>query len=482
MGKLKAMKEKLKIKDLLSWTKCRLISGNPEKYICSISTDSRTIKNGDFFIPITGENYNGHDFIEASLRKNACGFVFESKYNEKLKLWEKSIKTKNLNDLIILKSQNNLSFLNNIAYNYIRKFKPTVIGITGSAGKTTAKNLLVNILSKKRKIGFTPGNYNTEIGVSKSILEIDSKTDIFIAELGMRGKGQIKLLSDICNLNIGAITAIGQSHLAFFKDLREIAMAKAEIAEVLYRNNGVLFLNNDDQFSDFIEKKVSCKTIRFGRNNNIAFNFIEKNTDDMGRFMFDLLKGSKKIANIKLNVPGYHNLYNACCAAAIALYLDVDSKTIKEGIEEAIIASSRMEIIKRKGKIIIDDCYNANPLSVKRAVDALVLISKKRNMRSVAIIGDMLELGSNSSGLHREIGGYLSEKKVDVLIAVGNLAGDVCKGFKNNINFNNSKIRYYYFRDKKELSGKIGNLLKNRDLILIKGSRASRMEDIINLV
>ncbi len=482
MGKLKAMKEKLKIKDLLSWTKCRLISGNPEKYICSISTDSRTIKNGDFFVPIIGENYNGHDFIESALKKNACGFVFESKHSEKLKLWEKIIKTKNIDDLIILKSQNNLTFLNNIAYNYIRKFNPTVIGITGSAGKTTAKNLLVNILSKKRKIEFTPGNYNTEIGVSKSILEIDSNTDIFIAELGMRGKGQIKLLSDICNLNIGAITAIGQSHLAFFRDLKEIAIAKAEIAEVLYRNNGVLFLNNDDQYSNFIEKKVSCKTIRFGRNNNITFNFIEKNIDDMGRFMFDLFKGSKKITNIKLNVPGYHNLYNACCAAAIALYLDIDSKTIKEGIEEAIIESSRMEIIKRKGKIIIDDCYNASPLSVKRAVDTLVLISKKRNMRSVAIIGDMLELGSNSSDLHREIGGYLSEKKVDVLIAVGSLAGEICKGFKNNINLNNSKIRYYCFSDKEELSGKIGSLLKDRDLILIKGSRADRMEDIINLV
>ncbi len=478
------MKEKIKIENLLSWTECELISGNPGKYIFNISTDSRTIKEGDFFIPVVGENYDGHDFIELALEKGACGFVFESQYSERLKLWEKSIKTRKLNDLIIIKSQNNLFFLNNIAYHYIRKFNPTVIGITGSAGKTTSKNLLVSILSRKHKVKFTPENYNTEIGVSKSILEIDGGTEIFIAELGMRGRGQIKLLSDMCNLNIGAITSIGESHLAFFNDLEEIAMAKAEMADILYRNNGVLFLNNDDLYSDFIEKRVKCKNLRFGRDNEIAFNFIEKDVDCMGRFEFDLLKDDKKVTNIKLNVPGYHNIYNACCAAAIALYLDIDTETIKKGIEEAVIESSRMGVINKKDRIIIDDCYNANPLSVKRAIDTLSLISKKRNMRSVAIIGDMLELGSKSPALHADIGRYLSEKKVDVLIAVGSLSANIYKGFKNSANLNNSKSSRscYYFSNKEELMGEIDDLIKPGDIILIKGSRANKMEDIVNMV
>jgi UDP-N-acetylmuramoyl-tripeptide--D-alanyl-D-alanine ligase len=479
------MKEKIKIKDLLLWTGCGLVSGNPEKCIFNISTDSRTIKEGDFFIPIAGENYNGHDFIGLALGKGACGFVFESQYQERLKLWRETIKALKINNPVIIKSQNNLTFLNNTAHHYIRKFNPTVIGIRGSAGKTTAKNLLVSILSRGHKVEFTPGNYNTEIGVSKSILEIDSNTEIFIAELGMRGKGQIKLLSDICNLNIGAITSVGESHLAFFKNLEEIAIAKSEMADILYRNNGVLFLNNDDKYSDFIEKRIKCKTLRFGRDNNVAFNFIEKDVDDMGKFEFDLLSGDKKVAkNIKLNVPGYHNIYNACCAAAIALYLGIDTGTIKKGIEDAIIECSRMEVIKRKDKIILDDCYNANPLSVKRAIDTLALISKKRNMRSVAIIGDMLELGSKSPALHTDIGKYLSEKDVDVLIAVGSLSKNICKGFKNCINFNNGKSgkSCYYFNSKEELMEKIDGLVKPGDIILIKGSRANKMEDIMNLV
>ncbi|GAG96179.1 unnamed protein product, partial [marine sediment metagenome] len=156
-----------------------------------------------------GENYDGHDFIGSALKKGADGFVFESGYKEKLKLWKKNLKLKNFNDLMILQSDNNLTFLENIAYSYIRKFNPTVIGITGSVGKTITKDFLVNILSKEYRVEFTPRNYNTEIGVSKSILEIDSQTDFFIAELGMRGKGQIEMLSGICNLDIGAIVAVG---------------------------------------------------------------------------------------------------------------------------------------------------------------------------------------------------------------------------------------------------------------------------------
>ena len=476
------MKEKIKIESIIYWTNCNLISGNKKNYIESISTDSRTIEKGDFFIPLTGENYNGHNFIESALKKDAGGFVFESRYKGKLELWKRSSKTENLDNLVILQADNNLNFLKNIAHNYIRKFNPTVIGITGSVGKTTTKNFLVSILNKEHRVEFTPRNYNTEIGVSESILEIDDRTDFFIAELGMRGKGQIEMLSSICNLDIGAITAVGESHITFFKNLREIAMAKAEMAEILYKNNGVLFLNNDDRYSSLIEKKVNCRVIRFGRNNNIAFNFIEENVDEMGRFNFNFFKGDNRITNVGLNIPGYHNIYNACCAAAVCSYLNISGETIKAGIEGALIEGSRMEIIKKKDKIIINDCYNASPLSVKGAVDTLILISEKKNMRSVAILGDMLELGSGSPRFHREVGRYLSQKKVDVLIAFGEFASNICRGYSKSSDFNKNKNLCFYFKDKKELSGQIGSLLQSGDLVLIKGSRANKMEDIINLI
>lgn len=476
------MKENIKVNDIISWTNCEVISGNIEKYISNISTDSRTIKKGDFFIPLTGENYNGHDFIESALNKRACGFVFESIYRERLELWKKKAGHEDTDNLVILQSDSTLDFLKSISYNYIRKFKPTVIGITGSAGKTTTKDFLANILRKEHRVVFTPRNYNTEIGVSKSILEIDKSTDFFIAELGMRGKGQIRVLSDICNLSIGAITAVGQSHMAFFKDLQEIAEAKAEMSEILHKNNGTLFLNNDDGYGNFIENIVNCRVEKFGRNNNISFNFIEEKIDDLGRFTFNFFKNDKKIININLNIPGYHNIYNACCAAAIGLYSGISSKSIKEGIEGAIIEGSRMEILKKKDRMIINDCYNANPLSVKGAIDSLVSISKKRNMRSVAVLGDMLELGIGSDRLHQEIGGYLSGKKVDVLIAVGSLARNIYEGYRKESNLNRNDGSYFYFASKEKLCEKINDLLEPGDLILVKGSRANKMEDIINII
>src|SRR3972149_423013 len=476
------MKEKIKINDIISWTNSEIVSGDIEKYIVNISTDSRTIKKGNFFVPLTGENYNGHEFIESALDKGACGFVFEKAYRVKIESWKKKAGNGDFKNLVILQSGSILDFLKSIAYNYIRKFKPVVIGITGSAGKTTTKDFLANILGREHRVVFTPRNYNTEIGVSKSILEIGKNTDFFIAELGMRGKGQIKILSDICNLNLGAITVVGQSHMAFFKDLREIAMAKAEVAEILYKNNGTLFLNNDDGYGNFIEKSVNCRVEKCGRNSNISFNFVEEKMDDLGRFTFDFFKNDKKIINISLNISGYHNIYNACCAAAISLYSGISSKAIKEGIEGAVIEGSRMEILKRKDRMILDDCYNANPLSVKGAIDSLVLISKKKNVRSVALLGDMLELGRSSNRLHQEIGEYLSGKKVDVLIAVGTLARKIYEGFRGKSSFSKNDSSCFYFSNKEELSVKINDLLEPGDLILVKGSRANKMEDIINLI
>ncbi|MEA2016336.1 MAG: UDP-N-acetylmuramoyl-tripeptide--D-alanyl-D-alanine ligase [Actinomycetota bacterium] len=476
------MKEKIELKKILAWTGSKLVSGYENGYIYDISTDTRTLKEGDFFIPVRGDNYNGHDFIGKALEGKAGGFVFEKDYSGDLSLWNKKIKDNSLDDGVIIKSKDNLRFLKDISYNYIRKFNPSIIGITGSVGKTTTKNFLVNILNLKNSVEYTPRNYNTEIGVSKSILDIDKKTDFFIAEMGMRGKGQIKILADMCNLGIGAITGISESHLAFFRGLEEIAVTKAEMAEIISANRGVLFLNNDDRYSNLIEEKVNCRVIRFGRDNEVKFNFIEKEMDDLGRFTFGLFKNSIHVADIKLNIPGYHNLYNACCAAAIALHLGAGAEEVRKGIEEAHVERSRMEVLKKRGRIIIDDCYNSSPLSVKKAVDTLVMVSKIKKMRSVAILGDMLELGRKSSGLHREVGRYLFERKVDILIAVGDSARYIYNGYRDNESFNEENYPSYYFSGKKQLGKEIGNLVKDGDLILLKGSRAKKMEDIIKLI
>jgi UDP-N-acetylmuramoyl-tripeptide--D-alanyl-D-alanine ligase len=486
--------KKISIKKLLEWSGCQSVhdfknsSGQP-KFISSISTDSRTLEKGDFFIPVAGPNFDGHDFIEECILKGAAGFVIDDPHIKELGKLENKIGGLLWDDLIILKSQDNISFLLDLSAGYIRQFDPIVIGVTGSVGKTTTKDFIVNILKGSFNIKFTAKNYNTELGIAVSILEIDKMTQFFIAELGMRAKGQIGMLSEVINLDMGAITAVGPSHLEYFNNVEEIALAKAEMAGFLAKKKGVLFLNNDDDWAEFISRNISCRIIRFGRNNSLDYNFIEGPPDNTGVYSFDFNKKDKKITDINMPLPGLHNVYNACCAAAICSHLGLNTEMIKTGLENAEFQKNRMRIIRHNEMIIINDCYNANPLSMKRAIDTLKTVSCLNNTRSVAILADMLELGAESSALHCETGKYLSENKIDILIAYGPLSENICRGFSasggvskelSGESGQSKKKNYYYFKDKKQLCESLGGILKKDDAVLFKGSRANKLEDIID--
>jgi UDP-N-acetylmuramoyl-tripeptide--D-alanyl-D-alanine ligase len=470
---------KIKLKEILDWTNSTVYGRKDNKSLqnfnlASISTDTRTIEEEDFFIPVVGENYNGHDFVPDALKQGASGFVFESRFSDLIAGWRDKTKSYIWDNIVLLETKNNLNFLQDISHYYIRKFNPIVIGITGSVGKTTTKDFVVSILSRVFNIKFTPKNFNTEIGISKSVLEIDENTQFFIAELGMRANGQIGKLAKVINLDIGAITAVGPSHLEFFKNMEEIALAKSEMAEFIAIKKGVLFLNNDDGWADFIEKRTKCKVLKFGRNNSLDFNFLEKDMDEYGKFSFGFYKNKKKLAEINLPVSGYHNLYNACCAAAICSFLKLEPETIREGIESAILENKRMEVGRKGDKIIINDCYNANPLSMKKAIDTLKLVASKNKGRSVVILADMLELGDEGEQLHFEIGQYLKEKNIDLVVVVGKLSEKICSGFLPK--------KSHYFDDKGNLSSKLQSFLKAGDVILIKGSRANRLESLLDFI
>jgi UDP-N-acetylmuramoyl-tripeptide--D-alanyl-D-alanine ligase len=485
--------KKISVKKLMEWSGCQLVndfnkSDGKAKFISSISTDSRTLEKGDFFIPVAGPNFDGHDFIEECISKGAVGFVIDSPHAEDLEKLKNKISSFLWESLVILKSHDNISFLLGLSAGYIRQFNPIVIGVTGSVGKTTTKDFLVNILKGSFNVKFTAKNYNTELGIAVSILEIDKMTQFFIAELGMRAKGQIGMLSGIINLDMGAITAVGPSHLEFFNNVGEIALAKAEMAEFLAKKKGVLFLNNDDDWTGFISRNISCRIIRFGRNNSLDYNFIEGPPDNMGVYQFDFNKKDKKLTDINMPLPGLHNVYNSCCAAAICSHLGLNPEMIKTGLENAELQKNRMRIFRHKEMIMINDSYNANPLSMKRAIDTLKTVSHQNNTRSVAILADMLELGPDSADLHREIGKYLSENKIDVLIACGPLSENICSGFSacggTSKEFSGeSDIIWikdcHYFKDKKKLCESLGDILKKDDTVLFKGSRANKLEDII---
>lgn len=494
MGRGLKIGQKISIKKLISWTGCSVLSygaaaDGQNAYISSISTDTRKIKENDFFIPVLGQNYDGHDFLAEAVKKKCAGFVIDSRHSGSAdsarlgtdpKLWER---------LIILQAEDTITFLLDVAHNYIRKFNPLVIGVTGSAGKTTTKDFIVEILSGAFNTGFTPGNFNTELGIALAVLEITKDTQFFVAELGMRASGQIEMLSKVINIDIGAITSVGESHLEFFNNVEDIALAKAEIAVSLEKKGGVLFLNNDNDYAQMILENVRCRIIKYGMNNNLEFNFIGKGADRAGCYSMELFSGKNKINEFMVPVAGYHNLYNACCAAAICSYLGVDKELIKNGIEGAAAGENRMEIFEKSGKMIINDCYNASPISMKCAIDTLKTVSDENKCRSVAVLADMLELGKQSQSLHFEIGRYLKKKEIEVLIAIGEISSNICNGYAegsgisgpDNIDSGESR-KVYFFKDTESFIKNAEEILKPGDCILIKGSRANKLEKLIDFI
>jgi len=475
------IKEKIKIDMVVRGTGAAMISGDAGSFIKCISTDTRTLSAGDFFIPIEGENFDGHDFIEDAVRAGAGGFVYSRRHKGKIQKTLKKYENKKKFTELVLETDDALVFYQELARCSMMRFDPVVIAITGSVGKTTARDIIVSILSQDFDVVHTPKNHNTEVGIAAAMLNIGKNTDFFIAELGMRGKNQVGPLADICNVSIGAITAIGNSHLEFFTDIKEIAMAKAEIASVIYKNGGKLFLNADDRMTPYIKDNIRADIIEFGRNNGLDYNFIDLAPDEWGRFSFDFFKSNHKKISVKLNLPGYHNIYNSCLAAGICDYLGVSPGKIKSGIESAAIEKYRMEIIDSGDITLLNDCYNASPLSMRKAIDTLCLIGEKNNRRCVAILGDMLELGDRSEELHYDIGKYLIRKDIDVLIALGKLAKNIYRGFKDNRADPDGR-QCYYFQEKEGFRASLKGLIKPRDIVLIKGSRANKMEEIISYI
>jgi UDP-N-acetylmuramoyl-tripeptide--D-alanyl-D-alanine ligase len=487
--------KRINLESILKWTDVKtlgpaILHSRENIFIEALSTDTRTLETGDFFVPVRGDNFDGHDFIPEAIDKGCRGFVYEKEYEKKfendLKIYDKG----KIEKLLVLKSSSNISFLLDLCAGYIRDFTVKTVGITGSAGKTTTKEFIANIMSHDFAIAYTRKNYNTELGLSKAVLEIEPKTQFFIAEIGMRAKGQVKRLSEVLNVKAGAITSVGQSHLEFFKNVSQIAAAKAEMADIIGLNDGILFLNSDDPWTGFIIKHLKNKKCKvniklFGRSSANDFSFVEKSADSYGRYTARLYKGSKNIAVVKMPVPGLHNVYNACCAAAISFYLGASAKSIAKGIEGTILEGSRMRVFNKEGIIIIDDCYNASPVSMKCAIDTLKMIAGKKKARSVALLADMLELGIDSQKLHFEIGQYMAEKDIDILITYGKLAENICRGYEHEPGKDKRKKvkkNIYYFDDKKKLCGQISKILKSGDVVLVKGSRANKLEKVIEYI
>jgi UDP-N-acetylmuramoyl-tripeptide--D-alanyl-D-alanine ligase len=423
-----------------------------------ISTDSRSIREGELFIPINGKTFDGHAFMGQAYEQSHGGALCEK---------GREYAIRDTKGTIILVDDTTKALLDIARYKR-SLMKGTFITITGSNGKTTTKEILVAIIGSERQVHFNEKNFNNLIGVSKSILDIQGNPEFFVFELGTNSRGEVRQLTEVTRPDISLITNINPSHLEGLKDLEGVFEEKADIFRYT-KKGGHILINADDPSLFPCYQDTDHVSHTFGLRDDVDFQLVI--SEDLGWEGYDVtLNFFKDSFNVKTNLLGRHNLYNILSASSIAYLVGITPAQIKNAIESFKPYSMRFKPIRTsQGYTVVDDAYNANPSSVKWAVDTLSSLpcSGKR----IVILGDMKELGDKTAYYHEEIGRFLRESNVDSIALIGEEVKGILKALNNG--------RARLFDDKPSLINYIKHQITGGDVVLIKGSRAAKMEEIV---
>ncbi|MEO0092753.1 MAG: UDP-N-acetylmuramoyl-tripeptide--D-alanyl-D-alanine ligase [candidate division WOR-3 bacterium] len=445
--------EALTVEEIVTATDGKLLSGDLNRKINNISIDSRTIKPNDLFIAIKGKNFDGHSFVSEALAKGAIGAVVA----------DANIKS---SQAILIKVKDTREALGNIARYYRGKFKPLVIAVTGSNGKTTTKEMIAGILGKRMRIVKAKDSFNNEIGVPLTILGIDSQTQALILEIEMNLLGGTRRLAEIAKPQIGVVTNVGDTHLEFLGSRENVMREKAELIESL-TPDGVAILNADDELVMAIgENFPKIQKLTFGLNQPADI-FAKQILDLTTNGCHFMLQGKYRT---RLHLLGTHNIYNALAAIATVKACGFDFAPIVSAIEEFRPVTMRMEIVRIKDLTVINDTYNANPQSMKTALATLAKIDS--DGKKIVVLGDMLELGAGSEFFHYTLG-QEAAKIADVILAIGKFSRNVIEGALQ-VGINPENARNY--ENNKDLLTNLIDIIQPKDTILIKGSRAMHLE------
>lgn len=438
-----------------------LVQGDAGKFFDRVSTDTRQITEGDLFIALSGERFDAHDFVDRAISGGAGGLIVSRR-----------VETGSWEGPVILVSDT-LKGLQDLARYNRCQFKGVVVGVTGSNGKTSTKDMISSVLEQKFQTLKTQGNFNNHIGLPLTLLKLDDSFGAAVLEMGMRGLGEIDLLASITKPDGAVITNIGETHIERLGSVSNIARAKGEILDHI-EPSGFAVLNGDDENVRRQAERCRGKIIYYGTEGSKAISASDISTSGGKSTVFTLTTPGGSI-EVNMPVPGKHNVLNALAAAGVGLEAGLDLQEIKNGLERAVLTGMRLEIIEGQKATIIDDTYNANPASVKAALQILADVGK--GCRKVAILGDMYELGLRAAAGHREVGAEAAAIKVDILITVGKLASDIALGatFTNEppaeiISLNtNTEVKKYLHK-----------IIRPGDVVLVKGSRGMKLEEIVH--
>lgn len=437
------------------------LQGSADTFLEGVSINSRQLVEGGLFIPIVGEKFDGHEFVTSALSEGAVA-----------SLWQHDHGTPPSGNIIIV--QDTLQALQQLAEAYVQQTGVKVVGITGSNGKTTTKDIVYALLAEAYQVHKTEGNFNNHIGLPLTILAMPAQTEILILEMGMSGRGEIELLSNIAHPETTIITNIGESHLQQLGSREEIARAKLEIVSGL-RSEGLLVYLGDEPLlkqilaePEFEQKEMRKITFGLDHTNNVyptGVMFQGKHT------VFTTNSEADEVWTLPL--LGMHNVTNALAAITVAQNYEVTAEQIRQGLSKLQLTGMRIEIIQgRNGITLLNDAYNASPTSMKAAID--VLGNLKGYYRKIAVLGDMLELGEEEAIYHQEVGKYI-DGQADLLFTYGELGQHIASGAAKVLDA--SQIHSYL--SKQELINDLLQIAQEKDAILFKASRGMKLEEVV---
>lgn len=442
----------MQIKEIIEATNGQLLSGDMEYDVNGFTQDTRKIESGNMYIPLVGENADGHQYIAQAFNLGASSIITAHKVHYPDK------------NVILVKDT--LQAMSDMA-KYLRMHRQVkVVGITGSVGKTSTKDMIYSVVSTKYKTLKTLGNYNNHIGLPLTILRLQNE-EVMILEMGMNHLGEIEHLTQIALPDVAAITNIGTAHIGELGSREKILQAKMEIVNGL-KSDGTLVINDDNDMLHTVNSK-NYHMLRVGQNEDCDLKAInvELRLEDS---YFDIDYQGQRY-HVHVPVSGEHFVYNALIAIAIGLSLDIDMDLCVAGVEHFELTKNRMDMIELKENIkVIDGTYNANLDSMKSSLAVLAQYPK----RKIAVLADMLELGEYEQALHEEVGSYVVEKNIDELICVGEASCYIVEKAQSL-----GLINAYHFEDNHALMTYLDEMLEPEDTILIKGSNGMHLKEVV---
>ena len=446
-----------------------LVYGPETTVVNGIAIDSRDVEPGAAFVAFVGERADGHHFAEAAL-ENGARALLVTRPPEAL---VPALESAGRRDVCVVLIKDPARALRDLASYHRNRLTCPVVGITGSTGKTTTKDLLAAVLGRTMRVVATRGNMNNEIGAPLTLMRAGVETEILVLEMAMRGRGQIADLCAMARPTVGLVTNVGETHMEMLGSRDAIAEAKGELVRSI-PGDGLVLLNGDDAWSEKLAESSEARVVTYGLGEECDIRVTDLEVDAEGHPTFTLHTGSGEIRPT-LGMPGRHNAYNAAAATAVALHVGVDLEDVASGLGEAGLSPMRMEAFTSAGGVtVINDAYNASPSSMRAAVHALLDISVPG--RRIAVLGDMAELGSLTELAHFKLGEDVGRARIDVLVTVGEKASRIADGAKAE---GMDTERMHRFADAAEAADFVTDLVNAADAVLVKASRAMGLEAVV---